>query len=193
LKDADILDVFGDLRDVKLDSSSYQILLALLGYWTKACATWERSPLHREFERLADEMKDKEYEKQMIELLDQEYYENAVKKYSSIWDKEIRQEGFDAGWKEGRDSGWKEGRDAGLQESQDAWKREKNAALVGECVRSIRLWLTKRFPGAPLSANCEYDLQSLGDMQKLVSIQDYCFDAPSIQNVEEFIESKVRS
>ena len=79
LRDVDILDVFGDLRDVKLDSSSYQLLLALLGYWSKACVSWKRSPKQEEFKRLADEMKDKEYERQILELLDQEYYENAVK------------------------------------------------------------------------------------------------------------------
>ncbi len=190
LKNADILDVFGDLRDFKLDSSSYQLLLALLGYWSNACVSWKRSPKQAEFKRLADEMKDKEYEKQMLELLDQEYYESAVKKYGAKWNEELtkkaRQKWYDAGWKEGRDDGWKAGRD-------DGWKEGCNSGEIGDCLRSIRLCLTKRFPNKPLSGACDYNLQSLGDMQKLVSIQDYCFDAPSIQSVEAFIESKIRN
>ncbi len=190
LKDADILDVFGDLRDVKLDNSSYQLLLALLGYWSKACVSWKRSPKPREFERLADEMKDKEYEKQMIDLLDQEYYESAMKKYGAQWDKELRLEA----WKEGRDDGWKEGRNDGWKEGRnDGWKEGQDAGRIGECVHSIRCFLTTRFPNEPLSANYDYLLETLKDMPTLRSIQRYCFGASSMQSVETFIESKIKN
>jgi len=128
----------------------------------------------------------------MLELLDQDYYENAVKKYSAKWDVEIpqkwRQEGYNDGWKEGRDDGWKEGHDDGWKGGRDRGRRE---GQVDECVRSIRRCLKKRFPNEPLSVNCDCDLQSLEDMKKLISIQDYCFDATSIQSIEAFIESKV--
>ncbi len=182
LKDADILDVFGDLRDVRLDPASYQPLLALLGYWSKACGSCKRSPKLGEFKRLADEMKDKEYERQTIELLDQEYYENAVKKYGAQWDKKLTEKARQE-WRQ-------KGREAGLQESQDD-RRQKGK--IDDCVRSIRLCVTKRFPNDSLSTKCEYDLQTLKDMPKLTSIQDYCFDAPSIQCVEDFIESKTKN
>ena len=139
---------------------------------------------------IADEMKDKEYEKQMIELLDQEYYESAMKKYGAQWDKELRleawEEGRNDGWKEGRDDGWKEGRN-------DGWKEGQDAGRIGECVHSIRCFLTTRFPNEPLSANYDYVLETLRDMPTLRSIQRYCFGASSMQNVETFIESKIKN
>jgi len=115
---------------------------------------------------------------QMLEFLDQEYYENAVKKYGSKRVEDLRQK-----WEQKEyDDGWKEGYEVG-----------RNEGRAGECVHSIRSFLTTRFPNEPLSENYDYALETLGDIPKLRSIRNYCFGASSTKSIEAFIESKVKN
>ncbi len=167
LKDSDILDVFGDLRGYKLDSASYQMLTALIGYWNKACHTWNRTPMMGEYQRLALEMKNERIVKEVTPILDMDYYESAVQRFGDKWDREKSEEWLAKG------------------EARGEIKGE-----VKNSLRAIRRSLTNRFPNFTISPRCDKELQLIDDLDKLDAILDFCYVASSLEQVEAFIEGK---
>ena len=163
LKDVDILDVFGALRDYQFDEGSFSVLTALAGYWGKACRFWGREPSFHDFQRLSESINDRRSGSAMIGLMDRAYYEEACRIHGARWDAE-------------REAAW----------------AEREAACVATVrrkvmLRSIFSCLNKRLPDSKISDEASEKLRRIDDPQKLEKILDFSFDVPTMKDFEDFV------
>jgi len=159
LKDADILDIFGVLRDYQFEDGAFSVLMALTGYWGKACRVWGRESCFDDFKRLGETINDRKHGKAMMNLLDSKYYAEACRKYSAKWDAEreefVRQE-----------------------------EQRKTARFVLDSLFSC---LRKRLPNSTVSNDVLKKLNQIDDLQKLRKILDFSFDVPTMEDFENFV------
>jgi len=88
LKDADVIDIFGVLRDYQFDDGAFSVLTTLIGYWGKACRVWGRESCFDDYKRLCETINDREHGKVMMNLLDSKNYAKSCRKYVAKWDAE---------------------------------------------------------------------------------------------------------
>jgi len=117
-------------------------------------------------------MSEKEYEPFDVESLSPEDLERYRRRYWAQLERE---------YEENRSNCLKEWYDEGVRLGQ-----------IKGCLHTIRLHIAKRFPTLSLSPKYDEELQSIDDYAQLISIEEYCYDAPSVAHIEGFIEAKFR-